>query len=112
MGARGPKVKPFEERFWSHVDRGSEDECWCWTGATMGKGYGVLKRPGERLNISAHRAAFELTRGTISDGLHVLHHCDNPPCCNPKHLFLGTNGDNVADMIAKGRHRPFGRVPR
>jgi hypothetical protein len=51
----------------------------------------------------AHRRAWELTHGPITDGLHCLHHCDHPPCCNPSHLFLGAPADNVADMVAKGR---------
>jgi len=54
--------------------------------------------------IRTHRLAWELANGPIPDGLSVLHHCDNPPCCNVEHLFLGTQTDNHADMVAKGRH--------
>jgi hypothetical protein len=104
MGLRGPKVRPFAERFWSRVRRSDDGACWDWLGAVMGKGYGVLKKPGERLNVSAHRAAYELANGPIPDRMHVLHRCDRPRCCNPAHLFIGTNADNVADMMAKGRH--------
>lgn len=54
--------------------------------------------------MRSHRAAWELTHGPVPDGLFVLHRCDNPPCCNPAHLFLGTRGDNNRDARAKGRH--------
>ncbi len=52
----------------------------------------------------AHRASWQISFGPIPDGLQVLHTCDNPPCCNPAHLFLGTQLDNIYDMCAKGRH--------
>jgi hypothetical protein len=59
-------------------------------------------------NVACHRVAWELTYGAIPNDLHVLHKCDNPPCCNPGHLFLGTHKDNMADMKAKGRARSGG----
>lgn len=71
-----------------------------WTGATL-KGYGQIG-DGRCLRYT-HRVAWELVNGPIPDGMHVCHHCDNPPCCNVDHLFLGTDADNNADMIAKGR---------
>jgi hypothetical protein len=58
----------------------------------------------------SHRAAWKLTHGPIPDGLQVLHRCDNPPCCNPAHLFLGTQQDNIADMHKKGRYRKKGQA--
>ncbi|KKL76482.1 hypothetical protein LCGC14_2044430 [marine sediment metagenome] len=69
------------------------------------KGYGrIAQGPGEKPRIvNAHRVAWEAAFGPIPDGMDVLHSCDNPPCCNPEHLFLGTNDDNVADRSAKGR---------
>lgn len=77
------------------------DGCWIWTGASDQKAgvrtYGQCR--GER----AHRASYELHVGPIPDGMWVLHHCDNPPCVNPAHLFLGTVRDNVDDMLRKGR---------
>lgn len=63
--------------------------------------------PGENM-WRANRAAWVLVNGPIPDGMLVCHHCDNPPCCNPAHLFLGTNSDNIADRDAKGRQA---RVP-
>lgn len=96
---------PAEERFEAKVDRsGGPDACWPFTASRNEDGYGGFW-DGER-RVKAHRFAWELAHGPIPDGLDVLHHCDNPPCCNSesdKHLFLGTNADNIADMVAKGR---------
>lgn len=91
------------EKFWSKVDIPAFDDCWPWQGHCDRHGYGSFKQ-GEKLTGS-HRVAWELTRGPIPEGLHVCHHCDNPPCCNPSHLFLGTHQDNMRDMVAKGRDR-------
>lgn len=92
------------ERFWSQVDRRSDDECWEWRGKLTrgGRGYGYLHFAGVR--HIASRLAYELENGVIPKGLHVLHKCDNPPCCNPKHLFVGTQADNVRDMVEKKRN--------
>lgn len=88
-----------EERFWHFVVKGPE--CWGWKGLTR-DGYGVLTT-GPNQQGKAHRFSYELHNGPILNGLHVLHRCDNPPCCNPEHLFLGTQADNAHDMYAKGR---------
>lgn len=93
---------PLADRFWRHVEK--TDGCWLWIGARNHNNYGRLAdstRPGHA-NL-AHRIAWELTYGPIPDGMCVCHTCDNPPCVNPDHLWLGTHDDNMADRTAKGR---------
>ncbi len=87
-------------RFWPKVDR-SGPACWPWIGARNPGGYGNFGI-GYRTH-RASRVAYELTFGPIPAGMFVCHSCDNPPCCNPEHLFLGTNADNLRDMATKGR---------
>lgn len=97
------------ERFWAKVRPGGAGECWLWTASTTGSGlpYGQFALPrqrGERQrHVYAHRMAWMLSHGPIPDGLKVCHHCDVPGCCNPSHLFLGTQADNLADCRQKGR---------
>jgi len=74
-------------------------ECWYWRGAQNKQGYGESGPPDNR----AHRLAWRLFRGEIPPGMSVLHKCDRPYCVNPDHLFLGTQKDNVQDMLQKGR---------
>jgi hypothetical protein len=88
------------KRFWSKVIK--SNGCWIWQGALAGSGYGVFRGPNQRM-IGAHRMAYILTRGSIPQGINVLHHCDNKRCVCPEHLFLGTQKDNMDDMICKGR---------
>lgn len=88
-------------RFWMKVDRQGPDECWPWLASVNRGGYGTFTLDGRK--IQASRAVWILTFGNPGD-LWVLHRCDNPICVNPSHLFLGTNLDNIADRVAKGRN--------
>lgn len=90
-----------EERFWNRV--AIRSGCWEWLGPRNKAGYGSLQWLNESTN--SHRVAYKLANGEIPAGLYVRHKCDNPPCCNPTHLFLGTCSDNAQDMVAKGRAR-------
>lgn len=85
-------------RFWAKVDRRGPDECWLWIGAKKGHGYGRFK------HRRAHRVSFELHHRLLALGECVLHRCDVPSCCNPKHLWAGSQQENMADMLKKGRH--------
>lgn len=76
--------------------------CWIWEKA-LSVGYGSFRHEGK--TYSAHRAAYEQAKGPIPDGLHILHECDIRSCCNPDHLFLGTNQDNINDSMQKGRRK-------
>jgi hypothetical protein len=99
-GARWAAL-PLAERFWACVDKSGD--CWTWTGYRTPRGYGRLQRNG--VGLLAHRVSYELEHGSIPAGLHVCHHCDNPSCVRPSHLFLGDAKANLADMTAKGRRR-------
>ena len=97
------------EKFWSKVDVGDDDECWPHKAKKHDKyGYrvtGYARKDGSWKPVLAHRLAYMLTYGKISKDICVLHKCDNPPCCNPNHLFLGTNYDNVMDKVKKKRQQ-------
>lgn len=95
--------KTIAERFWSKVNRRDSHGCWYWTASRNAKGYGQLMyRDG--IPRHAHRISWELHNGYIPEGIWVLHRCDVPHCVNPSHLFLGTQTDNMRDMVAKKRH--------
>lgn len=88
--------------FLERVERHGPDECWPWKGGKHENGYGYF-RLGKKHMHKAHRVAYAFAHGFTPGDLFVLHKCDNPPCCNPAHLWLGTNLDNIADRDRKGR---------
>ena len=94
---------PFETRFWAKVVK--TDGCWKWTGSKHPFGYGMIRAGGMRNKMTASRASWLIHFGPIPDGMYICHHCDNPECTNPKHLFLGTPQDNCVDKEEKGRGR-------
>src|ERR1700749_4969342 len=105
---RGNKLKWYElekakERFFNKVTK--TDNCWLWIGGTINKGYGNFTW-GRGVNILAHRFSYEIHKGKIPEGKIILHSCDNPICVNPEHLTIGTQQDNVNDMMNKNRMNP------
>jgi hypothetical protein len=106
----GPKPAFLAERLAAQIDSSLLDGCWPWRGDCSDSGYGRIRvgsaADGTRRMELAHRVKWRITFGDIPDGLDVLHKCDNPPCCRPDHLFLGTNADNMRDRDAKGRGTP------
>lgn len=107
------------QRFWSKVNKGGPTPahrpelgpCWVWTASKRNKGYGAFfwrTDSGEKVQGRAHRFSWELHHGAIPEGQCALHHCDNPGCVRPGHLFLGTIAENNQDMVSKGRHVPGG----
>lgn len=96
-----------EERFEKYVEPEPTSGCHLWVGCRDAGGYGHIgiwdRATQTRNDEAAHRVAYRLYRGLIPAGMQICHRCDNPPCVNPAHLFLGTNEDNVADKVRKGR---------
>jgi hypothetical protein len=99
-------IKNSLDTFWQRMKH-TESGCWEWTGARAPKGYGAIRIRGK--THRTHRVAYELTYGPIPVDRIVCHRCDNPPCCNPEHLYLGTYADNAADCVSKGRYTPHTR---
>jgi len=104
MARCGPKPVSLRTRFTNKLIVRRLDECWAWDGAKSDHGYGQVRGPApEYILHYAHRLAARYFLGVNPGKLDVLHHCDNPECCNPTHLFLGTARDNILDAYAKGR---------
>ena len=101
LAARKAARKSLEERFWAEVPWPG-DGCWVWSGGIDNHGYGYIYR-GHGDRIRAHRLSWEIHNGPIPPGMVVRHGCDNPPCVNPAHLTIGTQSDNVEDMVRRGR---------
>jgi hypothetical protein len=99
-----------EGRFWAKVDVRGADECWPWLAGRNEDGYGVFHVSPERHVVTASRFAWELANGKRAPAdKKVCHSCDNPPCCNQAHLWLGTPLDNIRDRDAKNRRVPWNR---
>jgi hypothetical protein len=103
IGAHRPRgMTPGEAFLYFMPDSPPIADCWHWQGPLTPSGYGCIQYvTGEK--ALAHRVAYELFVGPIPEGLFACHHCDNPPCCNPNHLYAGTPADNSRDMVARGR---------
>src|SRR6266567_7092181 len=104
--------KPPEERYWEKVDVRGPDECWPWTASRHPYGYGWF-RLDQKTMVQAHRYGLTLALGRpIKPGYESCHTCNNPPCCNPKHLYEGTHQDNAQDSIRAGTFSPPPPLPR
>lgn len=104
-GQPGLSRLSLSDRFWSKVQKGDPDACWLWQGACGGTGHGMFWVSPDRKRQSAHAIALELHTGVQRPaGTFCCHRCDNPSCCNPKHLYFGTPAQNSRDMVARGRN--------
>lgn len=105
------RKRPPEQRFWEKVDKDGPvpahcpelGQCWVWTAGKTGSGYGGFWYEGRTLG--AHTLSLRWSGVEIPPDEFALHHCDNPACVRPAHLFVGRQSDNIADMVEKGRHR-------
>jgi len=104
---RAARWNEYQEDFWKLVEMSDGDSCWDWRGRHMEAGYGFFRQtPGAKnaAPLYAHRLAYTFVYGPPAGGLCILHHCDNPRCVNPQHLYAGTYKDNTRDAIERGRH--------
>lgn len=118
---RGPKAVSFEQRFWKYVNKNGPipahqphlGPCWLWTGFLDKNKRGHLRiGPACEGRVEAHRASWIVHHGKPEPGKSVLHHCDNPQCVRPSHLYIGTQKDNIGDMVRRGRQWLQGRGDR
>lgn len=110
-GAARRARAPLATRLIAKVQHGDPDECWPWTGARTRDGYGSISRgDGTTRSMLTHRAAYLIANGELPADIEVCHSCDNPPCCNPAHLFSGTHTVNMRDAKDKGRMIGPGRA--
>lgn len=100
-GRSGRKRMSLEEKFWEKVDKKGEDECWNWKGALNKDRYGQFNYKGKPK--LSHIVSYILVHGNVPKGLFILHKCNNPSCVNPKHLYIGTQADNMKQMVKDGR---------
>src|SRR3990167_6368362 len=105
MAAALHSVRIADERFWRKVEK--THGCWLWTGARLTKGYGLVRR--DTVGILAHRYSWILAHGAIPENMDVCHHCDNPQCVRPDHLFVGTRKANMEDKLTEQRVREIRR---
>jgi len=117
-------IPDLEDRLLSRIEMRGPDDCWNWTGGKTGgqnghRGrYGALRhqltpgRNGRIVRLAVHRLMYRLAHGDIPQGKMVCHRCDNPLCCNPHHLYAGTQADNMRDMVVRGRSTVGVKNPR
>lgn len=97
------RLVKLEDRFHKHVSPRDDNGCMKWTGNTAVSGYGFIRSDKRGRPLLAHRVAYEMAKGPIPEGMLIRHTCDTPSCVNPAHLIVGTDADNVRDMVMKDR---------
>jgi hypothetical protein len=104
-GAYKQRPRVIKERFWRRVDVRGENECWLWTGSLDKDGYGKFAyyRLSKVRHVRAHWFSYRVSVGRVPKGLSICHTCDVPTCCNPAHLWIGTNTENTSDRNQKSR---------
>jgi hypothetical protein len=108
----GFRSLPLMVRVWRLVEIGQPDECWLWQGTKKKAGYGTISEYAGVVDGRDKRTSHLVTRMIMQapEGMVIRHTCDNPPCCNPRHLLLGSQQENIADMIERGRKNAFAKL--